>query len=168
MEATTIHLAGITAILESSQLALRNPSAVTALRNPSMLDAPELCRWYNLAKSVNANVVIFPPEMSSLSLTACFTVRSERSWFAGYKSKTSVTAVFKLAGGPINIMPPRSLCMDSTKADKWQADNISIRESIFMFFISYPSTQTIIIHLVLRSEEHTSELQSQFHLVCRL
>src|SRR5207302_3471657 len=83
------------------------------------------------------------------SLTACFTVRSERSWFAGYKSKTSVTAVFKLAGGPINIMPPRSLCMDSTKADKWQADNISIRESTFMFFISYPPTQTIIIHLVL-------------------
>src|SRR6266481_10149610 len=24
------------------------------------------------------------------------------------------------------------------------------------------------VHLVLRSEEHTSELQSQFHLVCRL
>src|SRR5438445_6589300 len=101
MEATTIHLAGITAILESSQLALRNPSAVTALRNPSMLDAPELCRWYNLAKSVNANVVIFPPEMSSLSLTDCFTVRSERSWFEGYKYIILDTSVLLLAGSSI-------------------------------------------------------------------
>src|SRR6266481_3528452 len=31
-----------------------------------------------------------------------------------------------------------------------------------------PQHRSRVIHAPLRSEEHTSELQSQFHLVCRL
>src|SRR5689334_24121446 len=33
---------------------------------------------------------------------------------------------------------------------------------------SVPPAQGLLSHIARRSEEHTSELQSQFHLVCRL
>src|SRR5438309_9902816 len=42
----------------------------------------------------------------------------------------------------------------------------------FVIFGSYvtakPNPNDVDIILIMRSEEHTSELQSQFHLVCRL
>src|SRR5687768_17724346 len=66
--------------------------------------------------------------------------------------------------GPFEAKPSRAMYYLTDVDPKWEAE----RKAEHLRDFNLPTLWTISIHEVYRSEEHTSELQSRLHLVCRL
>src|SRR5689334_24786705 len=89
------------------------------------------------------------------------------------KTETAVIS-FLSAANAARTSVPASTALSTTKAKSrftaWKAESSSFG-LVFVglaFGSGTASTNTSKPHSGPRSEEHTSELQSQFHLVCRL
>src|SRR6266568_6467018 len=64
--------------------------------------------------------------------------------------------------------PPRSTPFPTRRSSDLNCRSIRKRGIVFLSGQSLLVGSAILLPPLFRSEEHTSELQSQFHLVCRL
>src|SRR2546422_5002465 len=75
-----------------------------------------------------------------------------------------------IAEGPLKVLPSLRACCASSFASRSGTPSVIIETSwIFgSLSASIPAAQARSAPMYTRSEEHTSELQSRLHLVCRL